>query len=360
MRRQSAGFSLVELMVAITLGLLLTTAVVSVFVGSRQAYQSTAGIGALSDGGRVALDLISQSARSAGYLACNSSLTGKPDTLLPVTSLVNDFGTGVTGFEAAGTGNAPPGAYAMPNTPAAGAAGDWNGPGLDAAVFAAGGGAPVKGSDVLVLRSTVSGTTASYTTVDIAPGANSVPVSPVFNLSPTAPQLQVGDYGAISDCTKSVIFQTTGTGGTVTFNQPLGADDGFVAGALVAQLSTSVYYIGVGSDGDSSLWRLQVQSASGGVFTAQELVPDVENMQVLYGIDPAGTQTASAYITADLVGATPVVSIQVAVLAASPPGNGPTQAVPAFQLLGTAVTPPADTRLRKVFLATINLRDAVH
>jgi len=106
--------------------------------------------------------------------------------------------------------------------------------------------------------------------------------------------------------------------------------------------------------------RLQQASGSGGFFTRQELVPDVENMQVLYGIDPAGTQNASAYVTADLVGATPVVSIQVAVLAASPPGNGPPQAVPPFVMLGTTVTAPADSRLRKVFAATINLRDAVH
>lgn len=347
MRRSSTGFSLVELMVAITLGLLLTAGVVSVFVGSRQAYQSTSGVGALSDGGRVALDLISQSARSAGYLACNSSLTGKPDTLLAVTSLANDFGTGITGFEAAGT--APLNALALSNPAVVGASGDWN-PNLDPGVFAAGGGAPVKGSDVLVLRSTQTGATASYTTSEVSPGQNSVPVSP-------ASQLVAGQYGAISDCTKSVIFQTTATGATVTFNASLGADDDFVAGALIAPLSTTVYYVGAGSDGDSSLWRLQ--QVNSGLFSAQEVVPDIENMQLLYGIDPNGTQNASAYVTADQVGATPVVSIQVAVLAASPPGNG-TQTVPAFQLLNTAVTAPVDTRLRKVFAATINLRDAVH
>jgi type IV pilus assembly protein PilW len=341
---------MVELMVAIALGLLLTTAVISVFVGSRQAYQSTSGIGALSDGGRVALNLLSQSARSAGYLACNSSLTGKPDTLLGATTLANDFGTGITGFEASGTG--PRNAVSLPNAPAVGAAGDWT-PSLDPAVIGSPGGPPVKGSDVLVLRSTAAGAAILYTTGDVAPGASSVNVS-------RPSQLAAGEYGVISDCAKSVIFQTTGGpgGGVVNFNGPLGPDDGFVAGALVAPVSTTVYYVGRNPDGvSSSLWRLQ--QINGGAFTADEVVPDVENMQVLYGIDPAGTQTASAYVTADQVGATPVVSIRVAVLAASPPGNG-VQAVPAFELLKTSVTAPTDSRLRKVFSETITLRDAVH
>ena len=60
---------MVELMVAITLGLILTGAALSVFIGSRGAYQSTAGVGALADGGRFALDTIQESARGAGFMA---------------------------------------------------------------------------------------------------------------------------------------------------------------------------------------------------------------------------------------------------------------------------------------------------
>ncbi len=44
--KRARGFSMVELMVAITLALIVTTGVISVFVGSRTAYQSTAGVGA--------------------------------------------------------------------------------------------------------------------------------------------------------------------------------------------------------------------------------------------------------------------------------------------------------------------------
>ena len=64
------GFSLVELMVAVTLALIVTAAVVSVFgLATRSAYQSTTGTAAVSDGGRFALDFIAGSVRGAGFMA---------------------------------------------------------------------------------------------------------------------------------------------------------------------------------------------------------------------------------------------------------------------------------------------------
>ena len=183
MKRQS-GFSLVELMVAITLALLLTGAVVSVFIGSRTAYQSTAGVGDMSDGGRFALNLIGESVRSAGNLACNSSMTATSQNLQAATFL-NNFGQGIAGFEANGT--APGAAFTVPLAPVAGAANQWT-PNLDPAITAAipagPWGKPVQGSDVLVVRSGVSRVTPVYTTADVAPGANSVFVTPAPTATP--------------------------------------------------------------------------------------------------------------------------------------------------------------------------------
>ena len=82
MKRQG-GFSMVELMVAITLALLLTGAVISVFIGSRTAYQATAGVGEMSDSGRFALNLIGESVRSAGNIACNSAMSATNQNVVP-------------------------------------------------------------------------------------------------------------------------------------------------------------------------------------------------------------------------------------------------------------------------------------
>jgi len=347
---------MVELMVAITLALLLTGAVIAVFVGSRSAYESTAGVGDMSDSGRMALNLIGESVRSAGSLACNSAMTATSQNVAPnPLNFDRNFGQGVVGFEANGTG--PGGAIAQPALPVVGAANNWT-PNLDPTVTGANPGQPVQGSDVLVLRSSVPRITPTYTTVDAAPGAANLTVTPtLFAVANTA-------FAAVSDCTKSVIFQTVGAvaaGGTaVALNA--GLPVGFSAGAFVTPLTTTIYYIGVGSDGDSSLFRLeQVNGGPGFSNPPEELVPDVENMQVLYGIDPAGTQTAAAYVTADQVGVLNVVSIQVALLVASPAaGKQAPRLVPFYTLLGTQVTPPVDNRSRQVFYATLNLRNAVN
>ena len=352
MKRQG-GFSMVELMVAIVLALLLTGAVVSVFIGSRTAYQATAGVGDMADGGRFALNLIGESARSAGNLACDSAMSATSETLLGANTFENNYGVGIEGFEAVGT--TPPAALAQPAVPVPGAPANWT-PNLTFTAATPGPlGVPVQGSDVLVLRSSVPRVAPVYTTADVAPGANSVFVTPI-PVAMTATQ-----YAAIADCTKSVIFQVAavapGAPSAVTLNA--GLPVGFSAGALVAPLTTTVYYIGTGSDGDSSLWRIE-QVNGPGFGLPEELVPDVENMQVLYGIDPNGTQTAAAYVTADQVGATNVVSIQVALLVASAPATKALPAAAPYNVLGTQVTVPADNRDRQVFSATINLRNAVN
>jgi type IV pilus assembly protein PilW len=362
-KRQS-GFSMVELMVAITLALLLTGGVISVFVGSRQAYQATAGVGDMSESGRFGLNLIGESVRSAGNLACNSAMSATSQNVSNggVLGFTNNFGQGVEGYEANNTG--PAAAIALPAVPAVGAANNWT-PNLDPAMTAAipanpqNVGKPVQGSDVLVVRSSVPRVTPVYTTADVAPGANSVLVTPV----PVA--IAQNQYAAIADCTKAVIFQVAnvgvGTPSTVTLNAPL-PGVGFSAGALVTPLMTTIYYIGVGSDGDAALFRLEQVNGAGfpNPPNPEELVPDVENMQILYGIDPSGTQTASAYVTGNQVGALNVVSIQVALLVASPPSNKPPAAPAPYNLTGTQVTAPWDFRRRQVFYATINLRDAVN
>jgi type IV pilus assembly protein PilW len=213
----------------------------------------------------------------------------------------------------------------------------------------------VQGSDVLVVRSSVPRVPPVYTTADFAPNAAVLTVTPVPAASANF------QYAAVSDCTKSVIFQAGMAAGATTVALNAGLPGvGFSAGAVVAPLTTTVYYIGTGSDGDASLWRIEQVSNVPDFAQPEELVPDVENMQVLYGIDPTGTQTAAAYVTGDLLGAANVVSIQVALLVASAPATKPVVPVAAYTLLGTAVPVPADNRVRQVFNATINLRNAVN
>jgi len=359
---RQGGFSMVELMVAITLALLLTGAVISVFVGSRGAYEATAGVGEMSDSGRFSLNLIGESVRGAGNLACNSAMSATSQNVIPGVTFINNFGQGIEGFEANGTG--PAAAVALPAAPVLGAANNWT-PNLDPAMTGAipaspqNIGQPVQGSDVLVVRSSVPRVAPVYTTADVAPNAATLTVTTV----PVLAAINANGYAAVADCTKSVIFSVPGGvgAGATAVNLNAGLPGvGFSAGAIVTPLTTTIYYIGVGSDGDSSLFRLEQVNGGPAFGLPEELVPDIENMQILYGVDTAGTQTASAYVTGDQVGAINVVSIQVALLVASPPSGKQPAAAPPYNMVGTQVTAPWDFRQRQVFYATINLRDATN
>jgi type IV pilus assembly protein PilW len=361
------GFSMVELMVAITLALIVTTGVISVFIGSRTAYQSTSGTAQLTDGGRFALNFISNSVRSAGYMACTTASQMQGILNPGVTTLPYSFNEGLGGFEAVGTG--PGAAYALAAPPVAGdgTVGDWvtsgPSPNLDAALV----GLPVKDNDVLVVRSTLANAQSVYVSA-IADGAPSFTVNAVGALAN-------GQLAVISDCSKGVVFQITappGPAGAPVITHNAGAGPGangaaafplsFSAGAQVTPVDTIVYYIGKGADGDGALFSYDLNAGTnpGGGFVASELVPDIEAMQVLYGIDTTQTQTVSQYVTADLVpDFNTVMSVKVALLAASAPGSAHAGAALTYTLLGTQVTAPLDTRARQVFEETIAVRNSL-
>jgi type IV pilus assembly protein PilW len=367
-RSRTRGFSLVELMVAITLSLALGAAVISVFVGSHSAYKATSGVGALADSGRFALDTIQESARGAGFMECNhaTSITSQVILNSLASPFAYDFRYGVGGSES--TGTSPGNNFTLATTPVADTnAADWL-PALGAA-FTPAVNQQVKGSDVLVFRSSVPRGVPSYVNADVANGANSFVVS-------QANTLQAGSLAVISDCAKSIAFQVGSVAGagpaTVTLAGATGVPGnslaalpfGFSRGALVSALTTVVYYVGLGADGYSALKRLEIlngQVNGAQIFTDEEIAPNVENLQVLYGIDTNGTKVASAYVTADQVtNWDSVVSVRVAVLSASPAGAAPKPATAlTFNMLGTTVKAPIDTRQRKVFDMTITMRNAV-
>ena len=121
-----------------------------------------------------------------------------------------------------------------------------------------------------------------------------------------------------------------------------------------------MYYIGQGADGDGALFAYDLNATN--TFTAFELVPDIEAMQILYGLDTNSSQTVSQYVTADQVADfNTVMSVKVALLAASAPGAAhPTNPAATYTLLGTTVTAPVDTRARHVFEQTIAVRNSLH
>ena len=123
--------------------------------------------------------------------------------------------------------------------------------------------------------------------------------------------------------------------------------------------TTTVFYVGQGADGSPALFEAVTDTSQANGFQYQELVAGVENMQVLYGVDLTGSQVPSEYVTAtNVANWSSVVSVRIALLLRSDLGAvSLPAAAPTYNLLGTNITVPRDTRLRQVFTATIAIRN---
>src|SRR5690554_5044513 len=70
--RKQQGLSLVELMISITLGLVLMTGVMQMFLSSRTVFSTHQAISRIQENGRLAMEFISQDVRMAGFMGCMS------------------------------------------------------------------------------------------------------------------------------------------------------------------------------------------------------------------------------------------------------------------------------------------------
>lgn len=100
------GFTLVELMVALLLGLVLTGAVLSAFVANRRVYAASESLGRVQENARAAFELMSRDIREAAGNACNSEIIPVNVTRnhsLPSNEFA-DYGSGISGADGTGGG----------------------------------------------------------------------------------------------------------------------------------------------------------------------------------------------------------------------------------------------------------------
>jgi type IV pilus assembly protein PilW len=71
---QVAGFSLIELMVAMVIGLIVLGAVTGIFLSSQQAYRTSEGLGRIQEGMQFGFELMARDLREAGGNPCDFSL----------------------------------------------------------------------------------------------------------------------------------------------------------------------------------------------------------------------------------------------------------------------------------------------
>lgn len=69
------GFTLVELMVAMTIGMFLSAGVISLLIGTRQSYRATEDMAGVQESGRFAIEYLGRNIREAGFREYDTATT---------------------------------------------------------------------------------------------------------------------------------------------------------------------------------------------------------------------------------------------------------------------------------------------
>ena len=308
-KRQQAGLSLIELMVALVIGSLLLLGATSLLINNKRIYQTQDQLGRMQENARFAVQRMFHDISMAGYFGCTGAAGAITNNLrdpLATGGADYDVSHPVEGFDNA-TGNWLPSGRTFARTPAR---------------------TPASRTDGITVRG-MSG--MSYYLDSASPITSQtddvkVKIPEGMELDKA---IEEDDYVMIADCKGADIFQATtvtpDTGNkTLTLAHATGSDNKTdslhklyqdyenrntntttkKSVAKVARLNVSRYYIAAGSKGGTSLYR-----------NNEELVEGVQDMQLLYGIDSATDDNATPdqYVNAAGVGTnwSKIVSVKI-------------------------------------------------
>ncbi|HET7307055.1 MAG TPA: PilW family protein [Gammaproteobacteria bacterium] len=350
MKRQQRGLSLVELMIAMLLGLILIAGVVEVYLSSRASYRLNRGLAQVQEKGRFATAFLVHDIRMAGYTGCSggspASVVSTLDLQTASDQFLYNFSHGLQGFDS----------YDGSTT--------WT-PTIPTALTDSTKVHAIQGTDVVAVR-TVQGMGVH---ISEAMPKSSAELK-VNNVESS--DLQPGDIVMLTDCSAAAVFQVTAvqtsadhiqhnTGDSDPGNSTKDLGQAFRIGSEVQKIATVTYFIGARDLSDTCASGTCGLYKKVGDGDPEELVSGVTDLQALYGVDTDGDLTPNQYVTADKVNDwNSVVSVKIAVLvesddaATSKPATKPT-----YALLDTSVTPPNDMHMRKVFSDTIAIRNRV-
>ena len=256
------GFSLIELMIAMVIGLIIINGVIQVVLNSKRSYIDNQEMSQMQENARYALDTLTREIRMAGYMGCAPTFAaGAVDTSL-VTTNIDYFLT--------------PQNAATPIT------------GLTKATVMTG---PfvtdmLMGTDAIVIRRasaefevvTDAAATETPETLNFATGTSLAALKPKLPLLISSP-----------DCSKAVIVEGTEVNGNQITGVPkptAASLSPFVKGSAVTPLVVNAYYIGaskVVKDTPALMREVMYTTAAGAIAThSEELALGVEDMQLIY------------------------------------------------------------------------------
>lgn len=275
---RASGFTLIELMIAMLLGLVVIAGVTSVFLAGQQSFRTNDSLAEVQDSSRVAFELMARDIREAGLTGCNSANNRVTNVL------ANSPGNSAAPAWWADWSNAVHG-YDVSSSPSDPALTGLNQvPGTDSIELLSSGDLSV------TIASDVPGTgfTLNQPTSDVGIGDVIVACSPdhaaimqitgptTSGTSTLQANYNTGAKVSPGNCSNNLGFPNT----ACTGNSP---DYTFPPNSKIAKLTGVDWYIGTNPAGTTSLYRVNLNNNAGTMGTqTQEMVRNVTGMTITY------------------------------------------------------------------------------
>lgn len=260
-RSNNSGFTLVELMVGLVVGLLISGAAAAIFILTRNTSRYGDALARYQEGFRYASQVMARDIRMAGYFGCNAGVA--PTNLASGTNEETSFTQAVQDYDKA---TAISGALA----------------------------GRVSGTEALRIQLGSEQALRLDTAMSAKNSELSIPADSGF---------ADGDYAVVSDCTTSAAFKITaatasGTHTTLSHTKDTNTSDElpkkFDTSAEVYGLETRYYY--VAQDGNRRVLKRRI--LHGSTVEEQEVADGIMDLHFLYGIDTDGDTQVNQYVNA--------------------------------------------------------------
>lgn len=358
-QRKMRGFTIIELMVAITISALILGVLTQVYAGAKRSYRVAEALSRMQENGRYAMDYLARDIRLAGYTGCVSGNTA-----------VNNIAQAVTGWSPLNTTTSPITLQGIE--------------GYEASLVSPSAitGGSTKTDAVLV----------QFFSPSSAKLVHPSPTNANIKINSNALNFQANEVLVVTDCAFADILKATSvssSGSPVTIahakstNTSTTTSKEYGQNAEVMRMQSNVYYIDTGAYGGPSLMRRRLgsfnnldntQSCTNATasttqgFCVEEIAEGVEDLQLLYGVDTNTDLSADKFVAASSVAAAEwanVVSVRVNLLVrsvetnVSPEANTtyPVSQIPLLNGAAPAITTATSRAFRRVYTDTIVLRN---
>lgn len=259
------GLSLIELMIALVLGLLVVGAAIAIFLSNRQTYRATEGLARVQENVRTSFELMARDLREASGNPCvnNVALANVLNNSASrwYTNLNNWSGilVGYAGTQAFSDGSPPFGTAAGNRVS-----------GTDAIQLLSGGGkvATIQAHDAAGGKFTLNRSDAGYAIGELLMACNGRQASVFQATGASGSQVAYSASGNPGNCDGSLGL-TACTGTSYEYSVP---------NSVLTNLNASRWYVGYnGRNGGKSLYQSRLQITNG--------VPGIVNEEILEGVN---------------------------------------------------------------------------